>query len=97
MVPPDSLPDPAARAGWYGFGIIALLLIAVPFACTVTRAQVPPDTTRADGPAQQPDVRCVNGWCLVKQDTLKSLLTGLQKLDEHARELRELCGWRDKP
>lgn len=97
MTPRDPCSEHASRASWYGWGVVLVLLIAVPFACTVSQAQVPPDPTRADAPAKPDDVRCINGWCLVKQDTLLLLLKGLQKLDEHARELRKLCGWSDKP
>jgi hypothetical protein len=83
------------RAGWCGWAIIALLLVLVPVACQISQAQAP-DTTRADGPMQPEDIRCANGWCVVRQDTMKSLLAGLQKLDEHASQLRWMCGWRER-
>lgn len=87
--------DPFEPAAWWGWGIVVLLLIGVPTACTISEAQEPqvPQEQRADGPAAAPDVRCVNGWCLVKQDTLKEFVIGLQRLDNHVRELRALCGW----
>lgn len=84
--------DPFEPAAWWGWGIIVLLLIFVPLACTISQAQEPPEQ-RADGPVPAEDVRCVNGWCLVKQDTLKQILAGMQKLDSHVRDLRQLCGW----
>ena len=42
---------------------------------------------------EKPDVICQNGWCLVKHDTLKTLIEGLQKLSTHTTELHALCGW----
>jgi len=39
--------DPFGRPGWYGFGIIALLLILLPVACTVSQA------ARAQSPQPQ--------------------------------------------
>ncbi len=89
--------SPFDRAGWYGFAIVAVLLVLVPAACHFTQAQQAPDATRADGPAAEADVSCLNGWCIVKQDTLRSLLEGLQKLSAHTTELRRLCGWERKP
>ena len=72
------------KRAWYGWAVIVLLLISIPFACTVSEAQ--------EAPVE--DARCGNGWCVVKQSTLIELLKGLQKLAAQADQLQELCGWR---
>ena len=56
--------DPFLRAGWYGWGIVVVLLIGVVFACTVSGAQ-------EQNPALAPEKGyCMNGMCIVRQDTL---------------------------
>ena len=70
------------KRAWYGWAIIVLLPISIPFAFTVSEAQV-----------QVEDARCGNGWCLVKQSTLVELLKKLQTLSEQANQLQQLCGW----
>ena len=37
--------DPFNRAGWYGWGIVAFLLILLPLACSVSHAQEPRQLT----------------------------------------------------
>ena len=77
------MQDPKTmKRAWYGWAVIVLLLISIPFACTVSEAQ------------EVEDARCGNGWCIVKQSTLIELLKGLQKLAAQADQLQELCGWR---
>lgn len=45
-------------------------------------------------PLPAPDVVCSNGWCAIRQDTLKALLEHAQKLHEHNAYIETLCGWR---
>ncbi len=90
--------DPFRRAGWYGWGILAVAAISIVFACAVSQATTPPAAAgeqSADGPAKPEDVRCLNGWCMVKQDTLIQIVTALQKLNTYTRELNKLCGWKE--
>ena len=47
--------------------------------------------------AAESDVNCHKGWCLVREPVLRELLAGTRRLVAHAEELRELCGWKDKP
>ena len=78
--------DPFLRAGWYGWGIVVVLLIGVVFACTVSGAQ-------EQNPALAPEkVYCMNGMCIVRQDTLLLLLNGIKTMSENLTELREGCG-----
>ena len=58
--------------------LLALVLLALP-----AQAAIP----------VKPDVVCSNGWCAIRQDTLKALIVNTQKLSEHTMELRVLCGW----
>lgn len=89
--------DPFVAAGWYGWAIIAVLAIVLVFSCTVSQkssaAQERADPARADGPAQAEDVQCLNGYCIVRQDTLREILKALNVLDAKRRELEGLCGW----
>lgn len=94
--------DPFRRAAWYGWGILAVLAILIPYGCTVSQANAPAASPpasieqRADGASKPEDVRCLNGWCMVKQDTLMQIVTALQKLNAYTAELNKLCGWKDK-
>ena len=41
------------------------------------------------------DVMCNDqGWCAIRKDTLRALLAGSQKLQEHNAYIETLCGWR---
>lgn len=44
-----------------------------------------------------PDVVCDKGWCRIRYDTLKALVEGAQKLQEHNAYIETLCNWRQKP
>lgn len=94
-------PDPFPRGKWYAWAILIVLAIAIPFACTVSQASPAPTETqpetRADGPAEPEDVSCLNGWCIVKQDTLVKIINSLDALAKHTRDLRTLCGWKESP
>lgn len=59
--------------------LLTLVLVAMP--------------VQAATPLPPKDVYCDKGWCAIKQDTLKKLLDGTQKLVDDSRELRALCGW----
>lgn len=91
--------DPFARAGWYAWGILAVLAIGLVFSCAVSQAQDGKDDARVmapDGPPPPSDLRCADGWCLVRQDTLRVLVEGLQKYEERTQQLEAFCGWRIK-
>ena len=38
-------------------------------------------------------VRCNSGWCAIRQDALKALLTSNQKLLADVSYFEKLCGW----
>lgn len=69
-----------------------MLAIGIVFSCAVSLAQEQPP----DGPRPPEDLRCVDGWCLVRQDTLRVLVEGLQKYEERTQQLEAFCGWRTK-
>ena len=58
--------------------LLALVLLAMP--------------VQAAEPEKR-DVYCDKGWCAIRQDTLKALLEGTQKLADDTAQLRLLCGW----
>ena len=33
------------------------------------------------------------GWCLIRHDSLRELLSGQRKLIAYVEELQKLCGW----
>lgn len=42
-------------------------------------------------------VICHNGWCAVREAMLRELIVTQQKLITNVQQLRNLCGWEDKP
>ena len=79
------------RAGWCAWAILVIVLIAVPVACSQTRA----DSTRADGPADHIQY-CHGDWCIVRKDTLTKIASDVQHMAAHVEGIRGLCGWSDK-
>ena len=47
----------------------------------------------AQQPEEQRDILCRDGWCVVREPTLRGLVENLQKLSLHVETLRKLCKW----
>lgn len=90
------------RSAWSFSGLLTVLalvvviLVVVVCALLARPAQATPDPARADGPPAVQDVYCDNGWCAIRQDTLRAIITALQKMSGERAQLRELCGWKDR-
>lgn len=41
-------------------------------------------------------ISCEDGWCLVREETMRELVTGVKKMNDHVQELRVMCGWEPK-
>ena len=75
------------RYSWLAWAIAVALLILVPLALA--------QDTKPDGPVVE-DITCHKGWCMIKHDTLKKLLDGMLAYGKHVKELRDMCGWKDR-
>ena len=46
--------------------------------------------------AEDAEVSCNKGWCLIREPALREVLDGLKRTTAYAYQLQQLCGWKDR-